>query len=312
MKLKFFVFSAVPSAVVIVGSLLLSGCATSQDVDRLERQVASNNAALREVKGNLDEINFGIQAANKRSKDSTEQLQAIQKGQGALAESMKLMGEDINTVKRNQADLGSKVFSGGTGSDGTNGRIDELKNDVANTNAKLDALKALLLQKFAETEAGKAAPQGGEKAFTNTTSATGQPSQAAPQAQNVPAGDPNQMYTSAYQEYTKGNYDLALAGFQEYLRNFPDGEYAGNAQYWVGESLYSLGKFQDALKEFDALLAKYPVSSKVPGAMLKRGLCYESLRKPADARKAYDGLIAKYPESEAAKVAQDRIKKGKV
>ena len=67
----------------------------------------------------------------------------------------------------------------------------------------------------------------------------------------TPPGDPTQMYQAAYLDYTKGNYDMAIQGFREFLKAFPDAEFSGNAQYWVGESLYSLGKYEDALPLYE-------------------------------------------------------------
>jgi TolA-binding protein len=86
----------------------------------------------------------------------------------------------------------------------------------------------------------------------------------------VPAGDPNQMYQSAYLDYTKGNYDLAVSGFREYLKSFPDAEFAGNAQYWVGESLYSLGKYDEAVVEFEKVIRATRQARKYPVRCLRR------------------------------------------
>lgn len=283
--------------------LLAAGCATSADMQGLERQNASTNAALREVKGNLDEINFSLQAENKRSKDIQASLASMQAVIEAVTLNTKGLGEDLTVIKRNQADIGSKMFSsaGGGGGGGKNmdNQLDEIRHELTETNAKLDALKAALLQRLAEIEQSQQAAKTGEAATVKAGSTT-----AA-----VPAGDPNQMYQAAYLDYTKGNYDLAVSGFREYLKSFPDAEFAGNAQYWVGESLYSLGKYAEAVAEFEKVIKSYPASSKVPGAMLKIGYCFDALKKPKEAKAAYGELIKKYPASEAAKLAEERLKK---
>ncbi len=273
--------------------MLAAGCATSADMQGLERQNASTNAALREVKGNLDEINFSLQAENKRSKEIQASLEVV-------SQNTKGLTDELSIIKRNQADLGSKMFSSaGGGGKNTDGQLDEVRHEITETNAKLDALKAILLQRLAELEQSQQPAKTGEAvaAKTNNTAAT------------VPAGDPNQMYQAAYLDYTKGNFDLAVSGFREYLKSFPDAEFAGNAQYWVGESLYSLGKYDEAIPEFDKVIKGYPASSKVPGAMLKKGYCFDALKKPKEAKAAFGELIKKYPASEAAKLAEERLKK---
>ena len=274
--------------------ILAAGCATSADMQGLERQNAGINAALREVKGNLDEINFSLQAENKRSKE-------IQTSLDVVSLNTKGLTDELSIIKRNQADLGSKMFSSASGGGGRNidGQLDEIRHELTETNAKLDTLKAVLLQRLAEIEQSPQAVNTGEAVVVKAenTSAT------------VTAGDPNQIYQSAYIDFTKGNYDLAVSGFREYLKSYPDAEFAGNAQYWVGESLYSLGKYDEALSEFEKVVANYSKSSKVPGAMLKKGYCFDALKKSAEAKAAYEALVSKYPTSEAAKLAGERLRK---
>ena len=93
------------------------------------------------------------------------------------------------------------------------------------------------------------------------------------------------------------------------MKNFPNAEFAGNAQYWIAESLYSMGKYDEAVPEFDKVITKYASSTKVPGAMLKKGYALDALKHHKDAKEAYQELIKKYPDSEAAKLAQERMKK---
>lgn len=282
---------------------LVFGCATSKDVEQVERQTATINAELREVKGNLDEINFSLQAEEKRIKET---LDAVQKDQARIS-------EDLTVVKENQADLGSRIFSSKSPGEISGGQIEDLRHEVVNVNAKIDSLKAALLTRLDELE--KAAQnalagtpgEGGKNAPAAGAGKNGAATQ--PAATAAPPGDPIQMYQAAYLDYTKGNYDLAIQGFTEFLKAFPDAEYAGNAQYWIGESLYSLGKYEDAQGAFDKVIKNYPASSKVPGAMLKRGYCFDAMKKPKEAKEAYQVLIKKYPDSEAAKLAGERLKK---
>jgi tol-pal system protein YbgF len=305
-NIVFMFFLAIPA--------LVFGCATSKDVQNVERQTATINAELREIKGNLDEINFSLQSGDKRSKEALEKTAAIEKDQARLNASMKGLSEDFSVVKQNQADLGSRMFSSkGTG-EISSGQVDELRHEIVNVNAKMDALKAALLMRLDEMEKAARESAAATTAGQNKEAAAGAGKQeaggqAAATKAATPPGDPTQMYQAAYLDYTKGNYDMAIQGFREFLKAFPDAEFSGNAQYWVGESLYSLGKYEDALAEFDKVVASYPASNKVPGAMLKEGFCYDALKRPKEAKEAYQSLMKKYPDSEAAKLAGDRLKK---
>ncbi|HLB25998.1 MAG TPA: tol-pal system protein YbgF, partial [Nitrospirota bacterium] len=288
---------------------LATGCATTQDVGQVERQTAGINAGLREIKGNLDEINYALQAEGKLNADTLEALRALEKAQAESSSSLKTVMDDLEAVKRSQADMSSRMFTGaGAGAGVSDGKVEELRHEITNVNAKLDALKAALMQRLAELEAALPAKASGTGA--GSQGEAGQASgNAGASRPPVPQGDPTQMYQAAYLDYTKGNYELALAGFREFLKAFPDAEFAGNAQYWTGESLYSLGRYEEALAEFDRVLAGYPGSTKAPGAMLKKGFAYEALGKPREAKEAFQGVIKKFPESEAARLAEERLKK---
>ncbi len=283
-----------------------AGCATSSDIDNIQRQTSSINADLLAMKGDLDDINFSLQAQNKRAKDLQAMVSALAKGQ-------KDQLDDLEVIKRNQADLGAKLAAGPTGgARNIDGQLEELRHEITNTNAKLDALQAALLQKLDEMEKAaaqqKAAPAEGTGGG-QTQGAQGQPQPQTPAPTPAPEGDPNQIYQAAYLDYTKGNYDLAIAGFKDYLSKFPDAEFAGNAQYWIAESLYSMGKYDEAVPEFDKVITKYASSMKVPGALLKKGYALDALKRHKDAKEAYQELIKKYPDSEAAKLAEERLKK---
>src|SRR5262245_11140730 len=63
----------------------------------------------------------------------------------------------------------------------------------------------------------------------NVEAASGPATSAPSGAQAGPP--PRELYSAAYADYARGNYDLAIQGFQEYLKNYADSELADNAQY---------------------------------------------------------------------------------
>ncbi len=264
------------------------GCATSADIDRVERQSAATNAQLRQIQGSIDDINFSLQAENKRSQESLELIKSFTQVKGSL----KSLNEQTNTILRNQADLGNREFSGTSGGV-SQGQIDDIRHELSKVDEKLDAMKALLMQKMAEAQAQGTAQGGAAQAGAAGTTAP----------------DPNRMYHQAYLDYTNGNYEIAISEFREYLKDFPDAEYAGNAQFWIGESLYSMKKYGDALPEFDKVIKNYPTSSKAADALVKKGYTLDALKRPSEAKAAYTEVVKKYPGSDAAKLAAERLKR---
>lgn len=120
--------------------------------------------------------------------------------------------------------------------------------------------------------------------------------------------DPKASYDNAYLEVTRGNYDLAVAGFREFLKNYPNSSLADNAQYWIGEAFYARERYAEALAEFQKVVSDYPNQDKVPAAMHKTGLCHQKLGDKAKASEAWRSLISKYPRSNEAALAKERIK----
>ncbi len=114
-------------------------------------------------------------------------------------------------------------------------------------------------------------------------------------------------YQKAFDMLKEGRYKMANASFREFLEKYPQSSYAGNAQYWLGESNYVTRDFEDAIKEFQAVTTRYPTSNKVPDAMLKLGYTYYELRQFNSARAILDQLQKQYPNTTHARLAGKRL-----
>ena len=128
-------------------------------------------------------------------------------------------------------------------------------------------------------------------------------------ADPVPGGaPPEEIFNTAYADFTKGNYPLAILGFQEYLERFPDSAFADDALYWVGESYYSQGKYDDAIEAFGELTQRYPQGDKAPGAHLKRGFALLEINQTAQGVMQLNALMETYPHTDEARLARERLR----
>ncbi len=123
--------------------------------------------------------------------------------------------------------------------------------------------------------------------------------------------DPQQLYDAAYLDLTKGKYDLAITGFSNYLKYFPETEQADNAQYWLGECHYAKKNYTKAAIEFHKVLENYATGDKVPSALYKLGLSLLELKSVGQANKYLQELIDQYPNTQEAKLAKEKLKKTK-
>lgn len=127
---------------------------------------------------------------------------------------------------------------------------------------------------------------------------------------STPIGDnlnAKELYDAAYLDLSKGDYDLALQGFREYLRAFPQSEYSDNAQYWIGEIYYAKGEFERSFNEFDIIGKQFPDGDKVPAALLKMGYCLINLDDDRSARQYLNQVVERFPDSAEAGLARSRL-----
>lgn len=117
------------------------------------------------------------------------------------------------------------------------------------------------------------------------------------------------VYRQAFELLSQRRYQEAQQRFQQFLKQYPAGFYADNAQYWLAEASYVTRDFDTALAEFSAVLKQYPDSPKVPGAMLKIGYIQYEKQRLGEARQTLETLIDRFPGSSAARLATTFIRK---
>ena len=120
--------------------------------------------------------------------------------------------------------------------------------------------------------------------------------------------DERSSYNAAFDTLKAGHYADSARQFLAFLERYPNGAYAPNALYWLGESYYATQNYALAQQQFQALLDRYPTHDKAAGALLKIGLSQYGL-KQMDAAKATLSQVGKrYPGTDAARVADDQLR----
>jgi tol-pal system protein YbgF len=122
------------------------------------------------------------------------------------------------------------------------------------------------------------------------------------------SGDERGAYNAAFDALKAGRYADAANAFQTFLQSYPDGVFAPNALYWLGESYYVTQNYALAQEQFEILLDRHPTHDKAAGALLKVGLCQYGLRRLDEAETTLLRVIDRYPGTEAARTADDRLR----
>ena len=135
---------------------------------------------------------------------------------------------------------------------------------------------------------------------------------AAPTAGTPPPNvSPQRTYDSAYSDYAAGQYELAIVGFQTFLKFFPRHMSADDAQLNIGNSLYNGGKYREAVVEYQKVISDFPTTDSVPAAYYKLGQTYMALKQNDLARKQFETVMKNFDrssEATLAKQALDRMK----
>jgi len=119
-------------------------------------------------------------------------------------------------------------------------------------------------------------------------------------------------YDQGFQSLKDLKYADAAEQFTAFVQQYPNSEYADNAQYWLGESYYVTRNYDIALEAFQALLANYPDSPKVPDALLKIGYTHYELKHWDQARAALEQVQQQYPDTTLARLAASRLRSMKM
>jgi tol-pal system protein YbgF len=270
------------SRLLVIGALLASGCVTSSDVQRLQSQIGELQEQLAQVKrtaaGKED-----VQNVNQRIADQTQQLL---KSNAALVAKVDQIEERMNNTQGSVEQ--------------TNYRLDHMTQQLTQAQHDIEDLRAA-----AARAAAVAAPT---TAMPSSTTATAQPPMSEVNVTPPSAEDPREIYQAAYRDYQRGNFDLAIGGFREFLTKYPNSDLAVNAQYWIGESLYSQKKYIEAVDQFDVVVQKYPKSEKAPGALLKKGFAYLAMNQRPQAIVQFQYVVHEYPNAHEAALAKDKLK----
>ncbi len=177
-------------------------------------------------------------------------------------------------------------------------QIEQLEANLADTTFRLNDLSQQISATNQELRAVRTSLGSGAAAAGSANPG------AAPA---VAPEDPQQLYEAARADYVRGNYELAILGFGQYLEFFPDSELADNARYWIGECNFSQGNYAQAIREFDRILNQYPRSDKLASALLKKGYAYLQMGRDQEGRIQLRSVINTYPGSDEAALAQQRL-----
>jgi tol-pal system protein YbgF len=193
--------------------------------------------------------------------------------------------------------------------------VDTISSDLRVVREKVDDNNVRISSLSQEMEAVRLAlPQGAAApsaaGVDTTTPAAGQPAGAtgqAPSATPPPGQSPQRLYETAWADYVGSQYNLAISGFENYVRTYGRTEQAGDAQYFIGESYYQQGMYKEAAAAYDRGISDYPNSKRIPDMYFKRGMALNALGQTDRARESWEFVVKNFPNSDAGRLSRQRL-----
>ncbi|HEY0141155.1 MAG TPA: tol-pal system protein YbgF [Thermoanaerobaculia bacterium] len=263
-------------------ALAAAGCVSTSDFEAAQRQIAELQEELANVKRT---------AAGK---------QDVQNVNTRIAEQTETLLKSNATLVAKVAEIDDRIATTQGGVEQANYRMDRLAQQVSEVQRGFTSLEARVNALATAPAPTSVVPAPADPAGTP---AGGQMTVPAPANEN-----PNDTYQAAYRDYQRGNFDLAIEGFRDFLRAAPNSDLADNAAYWMGESLFSQKKYREAIAQFDSVVTRFPRSDKVPGALLKKGYAYISVGERAQGIVQLQYVVHEHPKSQEASLARQRLK----
>jgi len=268
-------------AMVLSAGVLLPGAA-SADADKEHKLIMAEIRMLQEEQQQLRQVLAGLndtlKAINARMDADASRYQKAFADQKLAVDGV----ADTTRVLREKADE-------------TTVRLSTMAQELQSMRQTVSAM----------TTAPSAAPSAGDPAAADPAGAPG----AAPAATNPPPSNlsPTQLWDRVYALYTAGQFDLAIEGFNSYIRAFPTSPRASEAQLYIGHSYYSAGKYPEAAAALQKAIADYPQSPNLPEAYYKLGSTYEAMKQFEQARRAFETVIKNYNATSYAQLARQAL-----
>ncbi|CAN1603856.1 tol-pal system protein YbgF [Pseudomonas sp. B21-028] len=191
------------------------------------------------------------------------------------------------------------------------GAIEVLQNEVSRMKQenleRYQDLDRRIVSGAAPAATSENSPAGGDLNAPGTAAGAGAGASApAPAASGEPADPAKEKlyYDAAFDLIKAKDFDKASQAFAAFLRKYPNSQYSGNAQYWLGEVNLAKGDLQGAGQAFAKVSQLYPKHAKVPDSLYKLADVERRLGHTDKVKGILQQVVSQYPGTSAAQLAQ--------
>lgn len=187
------------------------------------------------------------------------------------------------------------------GVDRTAGRSEDLQRAVARLGTQVEALERRiesLVAVVAQARASRPPSTVGGEAASSA-------------ARLLPRRSAEELYEAALGRYRAKDLDGAILLLYEFQVTYPDHALRERARFQIAEILYAQRDYRAALLEYQDFLREFPRGEFSPDAWVKVGLSHRAFGDATNARAAWQRVVRQYPNTEAAKQAAELLRRNR-
>lgn len=116
-------------------------------------------------------------------------------------------------------------------------------------------------------------------------------------------GEAGPLFAVARQRLLALDYAGAQQAYQEFINKFGDDPQAGEAYFWLGETLHQQNAYAESGQAYTTMIRSFPDDARAPDALARLARSMRLIGDTAKACQALDTLPKRYPD--ASKVVRD-------
>lgn len=116
-------------------------------------------------------------------------------------------------------------------------------------------------------------------------------------------------FEKAFDSVKNSHYHQAIKLFNQFLQDYPVGEYTDNATFWLASVYKVVNDVPAAKKNFKAVYTQFPKSEKASQAMLKLADIYLQEENISEAKQLYSQITRQHANTTSAHMAEKKLQK---
>jgi len=235
-----------------------------------------------------------------------EQNAQLQQTIGTLLDTIKAVNTKLDeqsaTARKTVADQRLLI-------DGLSGELRIVREKIDDTHVRLGSLAQevdSLRQSMQQMSVRQSPPPEPTDPSAPDAGTTGPPVTTPPSSVGV---SPQKLLDEAQADYSAGQYDLAILGFNDYIRTFPKSDKADDAQVSICNAYIQDKKYEKAAEACDLAIRNYPTGDKIPEAYYRKGLALSNLKDINGARDAFERAAKLDPDGAVGGLAKQGLER---